>query len=93
MNLQRFFHASICSIIRCDRLLISFRYGSRLASYAIGLDLDIFRGNLWDEIGQVVRLLRFFMRCCVCAAQEVSCSLVIVDPLMMMFVISSLIIP
>lgn len=80
MNLLRFFHASTCFIIRYDRLLISSRYESRLASYAIGLDLDIFRGSLWGEIGQVVRLLLFFMRYCVCAAQEVSCSLVIADP-------------
>lgn len=92
MNLMRFFHASTCSILRYDRLLIRSRYGKRPASCATTLNLGRFPGNLSGAIARVARLPMFFMRGWIYAAPEASCSLAITGPSVKLFVIFLLII-
>lgn len=92
MNLMRFFHASTCSIMRYDRLLIRSRYGKRPASCAKTLDLGRFPGSLSGAIALVARLLMIFMRGWIYAAPEASCSLAIAGPSGRLFVIFSFIV-
>ncbi len=92
MNLMRFFHASTCSILRYDRLLIRSRYGKRPASCATTLNLGRFPGSLSGAIARVARLPMFSMRGWIYAAPEASCSLAIAGPSVRWFVIFSLII-